>query len=248
MIGSITWAVRHRVLRFHPVVFALIVVGGVVYFALPRVMFETYMADTRVPLGVAFMLIACGDLELRRRLVRRAFVAVLIVLVTARVMEIDFNWSQVADSTSQFRASVRRIAPGSKVFVAYADRSLGDDVHDLGLVHAACIAMIERSALVTTAFTVTGKQILGVRPQYNDFVDRHDGTPPSIAQLIVAAEHPVSSTPRFWRNWTRFDYLYVLFTEDDAPNPDPARLKLVSEGDGFQLYRIINPQTALATP
>ena len=73
MTASIVWAVRHRVLRFHPLVFVLLVVGGVVYFALPRIMFDTYMADQRVPLGVAFMLLACGDLELRRRLVRRAF-------------------------------------------------------------------------------------------------------------------------------------------------------------------------------
>ena len=239
MTGSIVWAMRHRVLRFHPLVFALIVVGGVVYFALPRVIFDTYMADQRVPLGIAFMLIACGDLDLRRRLVRRAFVAGLILLVGSRVLEIDLNWSQLSDSTSQFRSSVRRISPGSKVFVAYADRSQGDDVRDLGLVHAACIAIIERSALVTTAFTVVGKQIMHVRPQYRDFVDRYDGTPPSTAQLIVAAEHPLPDMPRFWLNWTKFDYLYILFTEDEAPNPDPERLKLVVDGDRFQLYRII---------
>ena len=54
--------------------------------------------------------------------------------------------------------------------------------------------------------------------------------------------------PAFWRNWTKFDYLYVLFAEDDAPNPDPTRLKLVAEGDRFQLYKIGNPQLARAAP
>jgi len=195
-----------------------------------------------VPIGIAFMLFACGDLELRRRLVRRGFMVVLIILVAARLIEIDLNWSQLSDSTSQFRSSVRRIAPGSKVFVAYADRSLGEDVRDLGLVHAACIATIERSALVTTLFTVPGKQVLHARPQYSNYVDAGDGTPPSTAQLIVAADHPAPSTPAFWLNWTNFDYLYVLFTEDEATNPDPVRLKLVADGDRFQLYRIIKPQ------
>jgi hypothetical protein len=38
-----------------------------------------------------------------------------------------------------------------------------------------------------------------------------------------------------------FDYVYVLFTEDEAPNPDPDRLKLVQDGDKFQLYRVIKP-------
>jgi hypothetical protein len=242
MVASIVWAVRHHVLRFHPLVLTLLVVGGAVYLALPRIMFDTYMTDQRVPLGVAFMLLACGDLELRRRLVRRAFMVVLIVLITARLIEIDLNWSQLSDSTSEFRSSVRRIAPGSKVFVAYADRSLGEDVRDLGLVHAACIATIERSALVTTVFTVPGKQVLHVRPEFSDYADLKDGTPPSTAQLVVAADHPAPGTPAFWLNWTKFDYLYVLFTEDEATNPDPTRLRLIADGDRFQLYRILKPQ------
>jgi hypothetical protein len=242
IIASMVWAVRHRVLRFHPLVFVLIVVAGVVYLALPRMMFDTYMADQRVPIGIAFMLFACGDLELRRRLVRRAAMVILVILIAGRLIEVDVNWSQLSDSTSEFRSSVRRIARGSKVFVAYADRSsFGDDVRDLGLVHAACIATIERSALVTTLFTVAGKQILHVKPQYREFADTKDGVPPSVAQLILAADHPQPNLPAFWLNWTKFDYLYVLFTEDEAPNPNPARLKLVTDGDRFQLYRIIKP-------
>jgi hypothetical protein len=244
MAASIIWSVRHRVLRFHPLAISLLLVSAAVYIALPRVMFDTYMTDQRVPIGIAYMLFACGDLELRRRLVRRAFMVVLIVIIAARLIEIDFNWSQLSDSTSELRSSVRRIAPGSKVFVAYADRSLGEDVRDLGLVHAACIATIERSALVTTLFTVEGKQVLHVRPEFRNYADLRDGTPPAVAQLIQAADHPLPWMPAFWLNWTQFDYLYVLFTEDDAPNPDPSRLKLLDDGDRFQLYRIIKPQDA----
>jgi len=250
LIASV-WAVRHRVLRFHPFVYAVLAVGIVVYLALPRIMFETYMADQRVPIGIAFMLAACGDLELRRRLVRRGFIAVLVVLIGVRMIEIDLNWSGLSDTTSEFRASVRRIQRGSTVFVAYADRSSGgDDVRDLGLVHAACIAMIERSSLVTTAFTVVGKQVLHVRPNYRSYVDTKDGTPPSMSQLLVAAQYdnPIADMPEYWRNWPKFDYLYVLFTEDEAPNPDPSRLRLVVEGDRFQLYRILKAQDARLNP
>ncbi|MFA6266313.1 MAG: hypothetical protein WC670_11450 [Pseudolabrys sp.] len=246
--AAIVWAVRHRVLRFHPLVFVLLVVGIVIYLALPRVMFDTYMTDQRVPIGIAFMIFACGDLELRRRLVRRGFMIVLILLIAGRLIEIDYNWTQLSDSTSQFRSSVKRIPTGSKVFVAYSDRSMGDDVRDLGLVHAACIATIERSSLVTTLFTVPGKQILHVKPAYEDYADIHDGTPPSVAQLIVAAEQPQPGTPAFWLNWTKFDYLYVLFTEDDAPNPYPSHLKLVADGDRFQLYKIIKPGETTGGP
>lgn len=246
MVASVVWAMRHGVLRFHPFVIMLLVVGAAVYIMLPRLMFDTYMTDQRVPIGVAFMLFACGDLELRRRTVRRAALVVLTVLITMRLFEIDYNWSQLSDSTSEFRSSVRRIAPGSKVFVAYTDRSLGEDVRDLGLVHAACIATIERSALVTTVFTTAGKQILHVRPEFHDYTDLRDGTPPAVAQLIQAVDHPLPWMPAFWLNWTKFDYLYLLFTEDEAPNPDPVHLKLIADGDRFQLYKILKPQTAAA--
>jgi len=242
LVTGAVWAIRHHVLRFHPLAIILLSVGGVVYFALPRVMFDTYMTDQRVPLGVTFMLFACGDLDTRRRLVRRGFLIILVVLIAGRLLEIDYNWSQLSDSTSEFRSSVRRITPGAKVFVAYANASAGDDVRDLGLVHAACIATIERSALVTTLFSVEGKQVMHVRSEYQEFADTHDGTPPSTAQLILAAEHPLPGMPAFWLNWTKFDYIYILFTEDDAPNPDPSRLRLVADGDRFQLYRIIKNQ------
>jgi len=85
------WAVRHRVLQFHPLATVLLVVGGVVYFALPRVMFDTYMTDQRVPLGVVFMLFACGDLDTHRRLVRRGFLSLLVVLIALRLLEVDYN-------------------------------------------------------------------------------------------------------------------------------------------------------------
>jgi hypothetical protein len=242
LTAGAVWAVRHGVLQFHLLATVLLVVGGAIYFALPRVMFDTYMTDQRVPLGVVFMLFACGDLDTRRRLVRRGFLSLLVILIALRLFEVDYNWSQLSDSTSEFRASVRRIAPGSKVFVAYSNPSAGEDVRDLGLVHAACIATIERSSLVTTLFTVEGKQVVHVRSEFRDFADLNDGTPPSTPQLILAAEHPLPDMPAFWLNWTKFDYIYLLFTEDDAPNPDPARLRLVTDGDRFQLYRVIKPR------
>jgi len=142
-----------------------------------------------------------------------------------------------------FRDSVRLIDRGSKILVAYADPDAGDDPRDLVLVHAACTAIIERSALVTTAFTVKGKQILEVREPYRDRVDRLDGTPPSMAQLLqVAEEGPQpDSAGNYWNKWTTdYDYVYVLFTDSGYENPDPTRLTAVYTGDRFALFRI-NP-------
>jgi len=240
------WGVRHRALQFHSFGWVLLILGGILYLAMPRIMFETYMADQRLPISLAFTVIACAHLKLRQDYVRRGFATVLVLLLAVRVLEVQTVWSDIGVTTASFRDSVRLIERGSKVLVAYADADAGDDPRDLGLVHAACIAIIERSALVTTAFTVAGKQILQVREPYRERVDSDDGTPPSVAQLMQAVEHPEDAADNYWGKWTTdYDYVYVLFTDgSDYENPDPVRLTPVYTGERFALFRI-NPPPAL---
>ena len=243
---AFAWAVRHRIMRFHLMGWLLLAIGAVVYLALPRVLFSTYMADQRLPIGLAFMIIACLDLELRHRLVRRGFAAMLLVLVAARVTEVQISWNKLSRPVESVYKTVHDIERGATVLVAYADSSSGDDVRDFGLVHAACLAMIERSALVTTAFTVSGKQIMHMREEYADRADTEDGTPPSIEQLLLAADKVHGEHPAYWDFWPKhYDYVYVLFTKRGAENPDPVHLRLVAEGERFQLYR--SAQSATTT-
>ncbi len=243
MSCALIWSVRHRLFRFHPIGLSLLSVGAVVYLAMPRTLFAVYMADQRLPIALAFMAIACSHMEPGNQLVRRAFLALTLALVLMRVIEVDVAWAELSPVTLEFRNSIKRISPGSKILVAYADPSGGDDVADLGLVHAACLAMIERSALVTTAFTVPGKQIMHVRKKYRDQVDTEDGQPPTVAELMDAIETPKhQDNPRYWSSWQdRFDYVYVLFTDDEARNPAPQFLAPVYDGGRFQLYKVIRP-------
>jgi len=233
------WGMRHRALQFHSFGWVLLILGALIYLAMPRVIFETYMADQRLPISVAFTIIACAHLNLRHDYVRRGFATVLVLLLAIRVFEVQTVWSEIGASTTSFRDSVRLIERGSKVLVAYADADAGDDPKDLGLVHAACIAIIERSALVTTAFTVVGKQILQVREPYRGRVDSEDGTPPSITQLLQVADGSEDGDGSYWSTWTTdYDYVYVLFTDSEYDNPDPERLTSVYTGERFALFKI----------
>jgi len=203
-------------------------------------MFATYMADQRLPIALVFLIIACIDIEMRHRIVRRGFLALLLILLLVRVTEVNVHWAALSSNTLEFRDSLKRIKRGSTVLVVYANASSGDDVRDLGLVHAPCLAMIERAALVTTAFTVEGKQVMQVRDGYRDRVDTRDGDPPTLAQILLAAEKRVDDRTKYWHGWEKnFDYVYVLFTEDEADNPSPERLKLVDDGARFQLYKVL---------
>jgi hypothetical protein len=191
------------------------------------------------------MLIACVDLDLRHKIVRRGFAAVLVLMLGIRVAEVENMWSSLSAGTDSFRESVQLIDRGAKVLVAYADADGGDDVHDLGLVHADCFAIIERSALVTTAFTVVGKQIMHARPEYRARVDTVDGTPPMINDLVRLARNEEARSENYWRRWTAdYDYLYVLFVDSNYENPDPEHLTTLFTGHRFVLYRIDGSQIA----
>jgi hypothetical protein len=241
------WAMRNRVLHFHRFGWFILGVGGLVYLAMPRILFATYMADLRLPIGLAFMVVACMHLEMQSQRVRNAFAAVLFVLLAVRVVEVQVTWQQLSAETVEFRNSVNEIAKGSRVLVAYSGS--GENSRDLVYTHAACLAMIERSSLVTTAFTVRGKQILHVKKDYSHIVDDEDGTPPNLAQLLLDAERESDEVDNYWDNWPRhYDYVYILFTELGAENPDSDRLELVKEGPRFQLYKIIPPATGTIRP
>jgi hypothetical protein len=242
---AIGWVTRHQALRFHAVGIGLVAIGVAVYVALPRVVFETYMADQRLPISLAFMLIACVDLNLRDKIVRQGFAVVLVVMLGIRVGEVEDMWGSLQGGIDSFRESVQQIDRGAKVLVAYADPDGGDDVHDLGLVHADCFALIERSALVTTAFTVVGKQIMHARPEYRARVDQVDGTPPMINELVRLVRNDGAQSAHYWRRWTSdYDYLYVLFVDQNFENPDPEHLTTLFTGDRFVLYRIESSQVA----
>ena len=242
------WALRDRALSFHAFGIALLAVGAVIYMALPRMLFDTYMADQRLPISLAFILLACIDLDLRQRAVRSGVVVALLALVAIRVGEVEHTWRQLTPGIESFRQSVNLIDRGAKVMVAYADPDAGSGLGDFGLVHADCIALIERSALVTTAFTVVGKQVLHARPDFRGRVDTEDGTPPAVDELMHVADRADAGNHEYWQHWTAdYDYLYVLFTEGNFANPDPAHLSPIYAGRRFVLYRIQHGQLAAAS-
>jgi hypothetical protein len=46
----------------------------------------------------------------------------------------------------------------------------------------------------------------------------------------------------FWHDWvSKYDYVYLLFTDEDSDNPAPDKLKTLFEGENFQLYHVIRP-------
>jgi len=231
---------RRGALSFHPAGWAILGVSVVVYLAMPYALFGAYLADQRLPIAAAFMVIACFDVELPQLSARRGLVALLALLLVARIVEVQLVWNHLDRYTNEFMQSVKTIKRGARVLVVHGDRSSCKEISDFNMVHAASLATIERSALVTTEFTVIGKQILHVRKNYIKIVETEDRWPPLVPYFVKAADRPSAGGPYFWDLWPRhYDYVYILFTTPRTPNPDRKHLDLVYSGTEFQLYRVL---------
>ena len=239
VIGAMIWAARARMIRCHPAGWYLLGLGVVVFMVMPRMVFSSWVADQRLPIAIVFLVIGFVTFNDHNRWGRYFLYTFVLGIACARFASIFLVWHQIDHAYADFRRSIAMIEPGSTILVANADEPSGSDAFNMPLSHAACMAMIERSSMVTTAFTVSGKQILSVTPKYRDRADTQDGDPPTVSQLLAAATRdPTVPSDKYWAHWNeQFEYLYVLYTEGSA-NPAPDMLTLVYEGPRFQLYRI----------
>ncbi len=231
----IAWLTWRGLIRLHPVGWALLVVGGAIYMAMPRVLFATHLADQRLPVALAFMLIACIDIDLRQRTVRRALAALFVVLLAVRLAEVQIVWNLLARESTAFLRSVQSVERGARILVVHGDRDAyaARTVSDFELLHAASLATIERSALVSTIFVVPGKHVLQVREPFRRYVNLEDRVPPSVDWLKRAAGQ--ADDKLYWNQWPQhFDYVYVLFTQPGkAPIRTPSILRSRSTGRAF---------------
>lgn len=237
---ALIYARYRHALSFHPVGWAILGVGVAIYLAMPRALFAAHLADQRLPIAVFFMIVACLNIDLRQRMARWGFVTLIVFMLGARTIEVQLVWNHLARGTEEFLQSVKSMNRGARVLVVHGDRSSGKEISDFGLVHAASLATIENSAMVTTAFTVKGKHILHVRKELQKFVETEDRLPPSVQYFVQAADRPSVGDPYFWDLWPRhYDYVYILFTTWSSRNPDAKHLELIYGGTGFQLYRVV---------
>lgn len=239
---------RRGLIRFHRLAGVFLLISGAVFLVMPNMLFGSYMADQRMPIAIALVLVGFGRLNVTRTAVRTAFLALVIACSAIRIGDVAIHWARLAQVYDDFRRAFATVPRGSKILVADADEPEGwDDFRD-AISHAACLAMIDRSSLVSRAFTVKGKQIMSVRPAYHDRVDTEDGDPPTISRLLAATMPHYGDTGNYWDNWReKHDYVAVLYTAKSADNPNPDFLSLVHDGIGYQLYKIKRPATGATT-
>ncbi len=238
---AVAYGMHRGLLSVHGAMFPLAAFGFLVFMAMPYTLFGSEMADQRMPVSLLLMLIGFVHLDPEDKWSKAGFLVLVVGFAVMRVGDVTVHWSKIGRIYEDVRTASVHLPRGAKILVAHADDPHGTQAEQDAISHAPCLAMIENSALVSTAFTVKGKQIMSVRPAYHAQVDTVDGEPPRVSQLVATNYVRDEGAPRdhFWDEWTNEDdYLFILGSEREADNPDPGVLDLVHDGRGFQIYRI----------
>jgi hypothetical protein len=248
LIAAALIAARLGALRMHPVGWWVLGVGLVLYMAMPRVLFGSWGADFRLTIGLLFILLGCFSFEPRRLASVIACLVAIGALVAGRLMAVEGVWQAQDRDLAAFSQSVDLLAPGSRILVVAADHETGTEALNMGLNHAACLAMIQRSSFVSDAFSRAGMQTLEVRPAFENYTNERDDDPPTVAQLRAAYDNPASAADFFWDHWwEHYDHVYVLFG-DGLPIPPVPNLTPVVTGSRFVLFSVAPPAAGLTPP
>lgn len=248
IVGAALWAWTRGIFRLHAAGWFILAALVPLYLALPHEMMSGSAVDNRLPIGALFILIGFIEWRLPTLAAQHAFLCVVAAIAVGRMGATQSAWWRLDAVAAEFQRSLPYVAPGSKVLVAEADlRSPFSPLRYL-----PCLAMIERSSMVSLAFANPRQHILRVKPPF-DAMTNHSDVTLLLDELLdpESIEPDTSLHPRlYWRDWReRYDYLYVMWTEDQ-PNPAPGLLDEVYAGDAFRLYRIkhAGPPATAALP
>ena len=242
--GGLVWAIAARALYLPALGWIFLALSGVVFLLTPDTTAGPWRAVPFLPVGVVFFLIGMLDWNLGSPQRRRNFLLAVVALSVFRMAGVATAFRSFDHIRADFERSLPLLTPGSRILVAddYANQPL--DMAPLrGL---ACLAIIERSSMVSIEYANPYKHALVVRSQYRASTGAYDDEPIPLPLLL----NPHAFDPQqesawfapsgrlYWANWVRdYDYVYVM-NRANRPSPAPQRLELIFNGDRFQLFRV----------
>jgi hypothetical protein len=249
MLAGFFWAVRGRILDMHPFGWIFLGVMAVVYLIMPNQAMDSWGAVVRFPIAAVFVLAGILHWELASTRARCVFLVVIAGLVVFRTAFVVVAFLQFDEVRADLESSLALVAPGSRVLVAADQGHLRPEWSNDQIEFLPCLAIIERSSLVSNAFAGPVSQILVVNPPFDASAGGVSDLPIWLTALLAAPEPPPrSDLLRFalsgriyWADWERtYDYVYIL-NRHGQPNPAPDRLELLFDGNQFQLLSVRRP-------
>jgi hypothetical protein len=218
---------RRTSLRLHREVLVAGLALGVAYWACPTEVAGGIEVNFRFAIG-AFTLVAFAlDVSLSAWTRKAVFVAAM-ALFTLRIGVITSNWLRLDRKLGEQTTAWNSIDKGSRVYNIFfypkEVPSNSERVEALALLHAICMAAIDREAYLPTLYGFPSQQP----------IVHHEVPPYTWHRFGIKNSPPI----RWDEIFGHYDYVWTCNPIPDQIAPLKERAKLTSEGGGCQLYRL----------
>jgi len=217
----------------------------------PKALWNGGVFDQRF--AILFVLIFVGSTRYRadNMAVNIGVSSLLTVLFLIRLGVITATWIDHRDDLKEMRTVFGKIETGSRILVVQPDKTAGPRLapdrhmafhHGAHMASLATLAVIERSAFVSSIYAIPGQQPLRLREPFQNLGGYGATKIPTLADLAAAIDQPSENTNPQINNWWR-DFDYVLLIYGYGPGARDLRgnlpLKTLSDGDIADLFKII---------
>jgi hypothetical protein len=254
-LAFLAFALLTRSLSLAPQFRLLLPALAAVAVAMPNVLSGSWGADMRLPVALAFVLIAGTRVRLAKGCAAAAFAALAFCVLGLRIWAVTESWRDYDRQFAEFRAASRAVAPGSRLLIV--ERLFGSEtplpgvppafavLQRVAYIHMAALSVIDRAVFVPYLFT--GWTTIAVAPRNRNIAQRV-GLPATPQELIKSADPEarkeldtgpdIYGERPYWRDWPG-DFDFVLWIDFGAhPQQAPRQLRLVTLGSFFAIYRV----------
>jgi hypothetical protein len=220
------------------------IAGGflVLFVAMPFHLAGSAYDDVRVAIAAVLVLPPFLVHSLNNRIVQLVPPFILAATALVNIGNTAAVWFSYVPEYAAIKSSFARIERGAFVLVSHSGTGQDPpaDLTELPIHHAPVLAVHYARAFVPSLYTIPGMYVVQARPELSrlNIGDTHFYSPVPFWILARIAEGgDIAGVPPFVRCWM-YDFNYLYLVGPQAPNPMPARLVALANGNRFTLYEI----------
>ena len=226
---------------------------GVAFLLAPKALWTGGVFDQRLSILLALMLVACTRFEAPKSQISRLLAGALVLLFLVRMAVLTSAWLDHRDDVAEMRRAIEMIEPGGRLLVARPDVTTAYRLapprhrvfhHAVQLPSLPALAVIEKSAFVSTLYALPGQQPLSLKPPFDRLGGRGHADLPTLEDLARSFRRDGSDpVPRAQiQDWQAdFDYIVLIYGygEGAEAHADDLPLEPLFDGEILDLFRIV---------
>lgn len=230
LVGLLTKRITVRPYMGYPIILLCIA-----QILMPNILFGSFSADARLPVALAFLIIASTDLAIPNKKVYVGIFACLAFLFAVRLTVLAINWSESNTVYQRYIRALSNIEEGSKLIAAIG-LPRHPSFHHPPLNFISSQAVILRSSFDPFLFADHGHQPIAFKESYQRLSDITPGPVFYVPDFNNPGSKVLSghSNPFKPGLLDHYDYLLIVNEFVFAEKP-PSYLETVDSEDNFRL-------------